>query len=100
MSSADNSSSRIRRGEEDDQRAAETVQAHAATFTNGGGAVSYDREPGLAASKVGEPVMMCLIAIPRDCPKGDDRGRVYYSIDLVAKGSWALPDSEHLCGGA
>ena len=72
----------------------------AATFTNGGGAVSYDREPGLAASKVGEPVMMCLIAIPRDCPKGDDRGRVYYSIDLVAKGSWALPDSEHLCGGA
>lgn len=43
---------------------------------------------------------MCLIAIPRDCPKDDDRGRVYYSIDLVAKGSWALPDSEHLCGGA
>ena len=72
----------------------------AATFTNSGGAVSYDREPGLAASKVGEPVMMCLTAIPRDCPKGDDRGRVYYSIDLVAKGSWALPDSEHLCGGA
>jgi len=72
----------------------------AATFTNSGGAVSYDREPGLAASKVGEPVVMCLIAIPRDCPKGDDRGRVYYSIDLVAKGSWALPDSEHLCGGA
>ncbi|WP_245438059.1 MULTISPECIES: lysozyme inhibitor LprI family protein [unclassified Mesorhizobium] len=72
----------------------------AATFTNGGGAVSYDREPGLAASKVGEPVVTCLIAIPRDCPRDDDRGRVYYSIDLVAKGSWALPDSEHLCGGA
>jgi uncharacterized protein len=72
----------------------------AATFTNGGGSVSYDREPGLAASKVGEPVEMCLIAIPRDCPRDDDRGRVYYSLDLVAKGSWALPDSEHLCGGA
>jgi len=72
----------------------------AATFTNGGGAVSYDREPGLAASKVGEPVVMCLISIPRDCPGDDDRGRVYYSLDLVAKGSWALPDSEHLCGGA
>jgi len=41
----------------------------AATFTNGGGSVSYDREPGLAASKVGEPVEMCLIAIPRDCPR-------------------------------
>jgi uncharacterized protein len=72
----------------------------AATFTNGGGSVSYDREPGLATSKVGEPVEMCLIAIPRDCPKGDDRGRVFYALDLVAKGSWALPDSEHLCGGA
>lgn len=72
----------------------------AATFTNGGGAVSYDREPGLVASKVGEPVVMCLISIPRDCPKDDDRGRVYYSIDLVAKGSWALPDSQHMCGGA
>lgn len=72
----------------------------AATFTNGGGSVSYDREPGLAASKVGVPVEMCLIVIPRDCPKDDDRGRVYYSLDLVAKGSWTLPDSEHLCGGA
>jgi uncharacterized protein len=72
----------------------------AATFTNGGGAVSYDRESGLAASKVGEPVVMCLISIPRDCPQDDDRGRVFYSIDLVAKGSWSLPDSEHLCGGA
>jgi uncharacterized protein len=72
----------------------------AATFTNGGGSVSYDREPGLAASKVGEPVEMCLISIPRDCPKDDDRGRVYYSLDLIAQGSWALPDSEHLCGGA
>jgi hypothetical protein len=72
----------------------------AATFTNGGTAVSYDREPGLAASKVGELVEMCLISIPRDCPKDDERGRVYYSLDLIAKGTWALPDSQHLCGGA
>ncbi|RAZ88785.1 hypothetical protein DPM33_21785 [Mesorhizobium hawassense] len=72
----------------------------AATFTNGGTAVSYDREPGLASSKVGDPVVMCLIVIPRDCPKDDLRGKVYYAIDLAAKGTWALPDSEHLCGGA
>ncbi|TIP52155.1 MAG: hypothetical protein E5X68_38705, partial [Mesorhizobium sp.] len=62
--------------------------------------VSYDREPGLASSKVGDPVVMCLIAIPRDCPKDDLRGRVYYAVDLAAKGAWALPDSQHLCGGA
>jgi uncharacterized protein len=72
----------------------------AATFTNGGTAVSYDREPGLASSKVGDPVIMCLVSIPRDCPKDDGRGRVYYSVDLTANGTWALPDSEHLCGGA
>ncbi|MBB6411224.1 lysozyme inhibitor LprI family protein [Mesorhizobium sangaii] len=72
----------------------------AATFTNDGGAVSYDRDPGLAASKVGDAAVMCLISIPRDCPKGDERGRVYYGIDLAIKASWALPDSEHMCGGA
>jgi uncharacterized protein len=72
----------------------------AATFTNGGTAVSYDREPGLASSKVGDTIVMCLISIPRDCPKDDLRGRVYYAVDLAAKGSWALPDSQHLCGGA
>ena len=72
----------------------------AATFTNGGTAVSYDREPGLASSKVGDPVVMCLIAIPRDCPKDDVRGKVYYAVDLANKGTWALPDSQHLCGGA
>ncbi|TPI22923.1 lysozyme inhibitor LprI family protein [Mesorhizobium sp. B4-1-1] len=72
----------------------------AARFTNGGTAVSYDRDPGLASSKVGDPVVMCLIAIPRDCPKDDLRGRVYYAMDLAAKGTWALPDSQHLCGGA
>jgi len=72
----------------------------AATFTNGGTAVSYDREAGLASAKVGEPVVMCLLSIPRDCPSGDERGRVYYGIDLAIKGSWALPDSQHMCGGA
>lgn len=72
----------------------------AATFTNGGAAVSYDREPGLAGSRVGDPVVMCLISIPRDCPQGDLRGRVYYGVDLAGKGTWSLPDSQHLCGGA
>jgi uncharacterized protein len=72
----------------------------AATYTNGGTAVSYDREPGLASSKVGDAAVMCLMSIPRDCPRGDKRGRIYYSIDLFAKGTWVLPDSQHLCGGA
>ena len=72
----------------------------AATFTNDGTAVSYEREPGLASSRVGDPVVMCLMSIPRDCPESDERGRVYYGVDLTLKGTWALPDSQHMCGGA
>jgi hypothetical protein len=40
------------------------------------------------------------MAIPRDCPAGDERGRVYYGVDLSLLGSWVLPDSQHMCGGA
>jgi uncharacterized protein len=69
-------------------------------FANGGAQVSYDREPGLVASRVGDPVAICLLSTQRDCPEGDDRGRVYYGIDLALKGSWVLPDSQHMCGGA
>ena len=72
----------------------------AATFTNGGTGVSYEREAGLVSSKVGDPVMLCLISIPRDCPAGDYRGRVYYGVNLASKGTWFLPDSQHMCGGA
>ncbi len=73
----------------------------AATFVNGGSAVSYDRDAGLAASMVGDPVVLCLMSIPRDCPEGDLRGRVYYGVDLRFENAWwVLPDAEHLCGGA
>ena len=73
----------------------------AATFVNGGSAVSYDRDAGLAASTVGDPVVLCLMSVPRDCPKGDLRGRVYYGVNLRFENAWwVLPDAEHLCGGA
>ncbi len=70
------------------------------TFTNDGAQVSYDHEEALASSQVGDQVVLCLMSIPRDCPEGDDRGRVYYGVDLVLKGTWMLPDSQHMCGGA
>jgi uncharacterized protein len=73
----------------------------AATFVNGGSAVSYDRDAGLAACMVGDPVVLCLMSIPRDCPEGDLRGRVYYGVNLRFQNAWwVLPDAEHLCGGA
>jgi uncharacterized protein len=69
-------------------------------FANDGSLISYDREPGLVASHVGDPAAICLMSIPRDCPAGDGRGKVYYGVDLVVKSTWMLPDSQHMCGGA
>jgi hypothetical protein len=72
----------------------------AVTFSNGGYQVSYDTVPAIEHSKAGDPVRMCLVSIPRHCPKGDDRGRVYRTTNLRTHKSWKLPDSEHMCGGA
>ncbi len=72
----------------------------AIAFANGGGQVSYDMESAFYDTKVGDPVVMCLTSVPRDCPAGDDRGRVYYGLDVRTGGTWSLPDSQHMCGGA
>jgi hypothetical protein len=72
----------------------------AVSFANGGDQVSYDTVPAIVHSKAGDPVRMCLVSIPRHCPKGDNRGRVYRTTNLRTHKSWKLPDSEHMCGGA
>lgn len=70
------------------------------TFTNGGYQVSYDREPALIGSNPGDRVVMCLTAIPQNCPVGDDRGRSYMVTNLRTRQTWSLGDSQHICGGA
>jgi uncharacterized protein len=84
----------------DDLANASPDEGSGVELANGGRMVSYDREAGLVASRVGDRAAICLMSIPRDCPEGDDRGRVYYGVDLVVKSSWMLPDSQHMCGGA
>lgn len=69
-------------------------------FQNGGYQVSYENEPAIRRSHRGDPVRMCLVKFPRNCPLGDDRGRIYTSTNLRTGGSWTLPDSQHSCGGA
>ncbi len=72
----------------------------AVDFQNGGYQVSYDTVPEVEQSKRGDPVRMCLVSIPKNCPRGDDRGRVYRTTNLRTNQSWSLPDAEHMCGGA
>jgi hypothetical protein len=62
--------------------------------------VSYDEIPAIRRSRVGDPVEMCLIQLPSDCPPGDARGKVYRTTNLRTRSSWTLSDSEHSCGGA
>jgi hypothetical protein len=56
--------------------------------------------PAIKESRQGDPVRMCLVSIPRKCPKDDNRGRVYRTTNLRTRKPWTLPDSEHMCGGA
>jgi hypothetical protein len=72
----------------------------AVSFENGGYQVGYDRVPTIEQSRNRDPVRMCLVSLPRNCPKGDDRGRTYRTTDLRTHQSWSLADSTHMCGGA
>ncbi len=67
---------------------------------NGIYGVSYDRIPGLEASKVGDGVKICLKSIPKGCPANDDRDYNWVWKDLRTAKTFELFDSEHMCGGA
>jgi len=69
-------------------------------FADGGTQVSYGYVRDIARSRVGDQVLLCLVSIPQNCPPGDDRGRFYSGTNVRTKGSWILPDSQHMCGGA
>lgn len=69
-------------------------------YANGIVGVSYDVVTGLRMSRAGDPVELCLTALPQDCPPGDERGKVYSATNLKNDESWELPDASHMCGGA
>lgn len=66
----------------------------------GVGGVGYEVVPALRRSRVGDRVRSCLVFIPRRCPPGDDRGRIYRTTNLRTHESWRMSDSQHACGGA
>jgi hypothetical protein len=69
-------------------------------FTNGGYQVSYEQLPAVDGSRPGDPIRICLVSLPKNCPPGDVRGKTYRATNLRTRRSWTLPDSEHMCGGA
>jgi hypothetical protein len=69
-------------------------------YANGLSQVDYSVVPGIANSRPGDEVSVCLVSIPTDCPPGDTRGRVYVATNLRTRETWRAPDSQHMCGGA
>ena len=67
---------------------------------NGGVTVDYETPAAVRSSKVGDHVLVCLVYIPKECPPGDSRGRVYTVTNLRTLLSWTAGDSQHSCGGA
>lgn len=72
----------------------------AVSFANEGYQVSYSYIQALADSHIGDDVLLCLVSLPKNCPPDDERGKFYSATNMKTKGSWLLPDSQHMCGGA
>lgn len=72
----------------------------AVEYANGLGGVSYDVVDAVRRARVGDRVTLCLVSVPENCPKGDDRGKVYSAVDQRTGLGWSLSDSQHMCGGA
>jgi hypothetical protein len=72
----------------------------AVSCTNDGYQVSYETIRGLKGSRAGDCVKLCLVAIPGECPPGDDRGKVYKATNLRTHKSWTAQNSKHGRGGA
>jgi uncharacterized protein len=77
----------------------ETVSGTTVQYANGAYQISYNYEEAVARSHTGDEVLICLSTIPKHCPSGDDRGRVYSATVLATNRSWIMPDSQHMCGG-
>lgn len=62
--------------------------------------VAYEQQPGVDSSRRGDPVRLCVVDLPTNCPAGDTRGIGYRGLNLRTRRGWEAGDSEHLCGGA
>src|SRR5688572_18203642 len=63
-------------------------------LANGVYGVSYEQVAAVNNSRPGDRVITCLVSIPRGCPPGDNRGRLYTTTNLRTEESWTLQDSQ------
>lgn len=69
-------------------------------FANGISLVDYETPKVVELERAGDKVQVCLVAVPKNCPPGDERGKVYRVFDYRQKAAYEMGDSQHVCGGA
>ncbi|WP_315812793.1 hypothetical protein [Bradyrhizobium sp. SZCCHNR2028] len=69
-------------------------------YQNGAEQIDAEWNAAVAHSKLGDPVRLCTVSKPKQCPPGDDRGRIYKATNLRTKETWQISESWHSCGGA
>ncbi len=69
-------------------------------YMNGVSQVSYETIPEIERSHINDPITLCLISLPQNCPPGDNRGKQYSAKNMRTGETWTLSDSQHGCGGA
>ena len=60
-------------------------------YANGATQVTYQDEkpnPRMMLSRLGDPVILCLVKLDTTCPEHDDRGRIYKTNSLRTKKTW------------
>lgn len=70
------------------------------TFADGRYMIDYESSPIASSWSRGDPVKLCVVSVPTDCPAGDNRGVVYKALNLRTRNEWTAADSQHKCGGA
>jgi hypothetical protein len=69
----------------------------AVQFADGLYQVSRKEEAPIQSSQMGDPVSICRVALPKNCPP-NVQGKIYKTTNLRLKASWTLADSDHVCG--
>ncbi|MBY0282851.1 MAG: hypothetical protein K2W81_02665 [Sphingomonas sp.] len=72
----------------------------AALYDNGIRQFDWKASVQLVRSRVGDPVRVCVVWIPQNCPAHDLRGITYRTRNLRTGDSWELGSDEHMCWGA
>jgi len=69
-------------------------------FEDGHYMIDYTVSKNVSRWQSGDSVKLCVVSLPTNCPKDDNRGVTYEATNSRTMNTWIAADSEHMCGGA